>query len=216
MIVHAGFCGLAAVLCGCAADRPADVPAAADDQVDGANRLVYTAPSSGQVWITDVGSNSVIYAGQVRGGQEVAVDPDNNRVTVGGNIVATHDISRADHRIFFEPGMTLQLGANNSDLASRNIARPANVPTDARLTGEGAQRMMYTAEGDGTIWVVDVPNNIVIYSGRVARGDQVVVDPDANNLTVNGSKVSDQKLLPDVSRRIFFMASNGPISTPPM
>ncbi len=196
-----GFIVVAAALYGCAADRPGDVPAGANMQNEGNQRLVYTAPSSGQVWVTDVGSNSVVYAGPVHSGDEVAVDPDNNRVTIAGQVVATHDVGHENHRIFFAPGMSSQTA---TDTAGRDIQRPADVPAAASLAGEGANRVSYTAERAGTVWVVDVDHNSVIYRGRVNRTDELVIDPDHNNLTVNGNKVNDQNLN-NSERRIFFL-----------
>ncbi len=205
IVTRVGFCGLGLALVGCAADRPADVPAGAESEVEGGQRLVYSAPSNGRIWVSDVGSNSVIYAGSVHQGDEVAVDPDNNRVTIGGQIVTTHDIGHVDHRVFFEAGMT-ELSGGAPDLGSRNVDRPPDVPASALLKGEGAQRVQYTSDAPGTIWVVDSAHNNVIYSSRVAQGDVIVVDPDKNNLTINGNKVYDQQL-GNMSRRIFFMAS---------
>jgi len=201
-----GFSALALALCGCAADRPGDVPAGADSQIEGSQRLVYTAPSSGQIWVTDVDSNSVVYAGRVFRGDEIAVDPDNNRVTKAGQVVATHDIGHSSHKIYFEPGLSQQAG---TDLAGANAQRPAAVPTAATLAGEGASRVAYTASGDGTVWVVDVQQNSVIYTGRVIHGDEVVIDPDHSNLTINGTK-SDAQILNNSDRCIYFMPAVDP------
>jgi hypothetical protein len=62
------------------------------------------------------------------------------------------------------------------------------------LKGAGTNRLEYVAPSDGTMWVTDNGSNTTIYSGRVVRGDDIVVDPDTNKLTVNGGKVFGQDL----------------------
>jgi hypothetical protein len=199
-----GLCGLA--LCGCAADRPGDVPAGADAQIEGTQRLVYTAPSNGQIWVTDVDSATVVYAGRVGQGDEVSVDPDNDRVTKAGQVVVTHDVGHENHKIYFEPGIPVQ---GVTDPAGTNVQRPAAIPSTANLTGEGANRVSYTAAGPGTIWIVDVQQNAVLYTGRVLMGDEVVIDPDHGNLTINGKK-SDAQILNNSDRSIYFMPATDP------
>jgi hypothetical protein len=202
-----GSAGLALALCGCAADRPIDVPAGAEIQTEGPQRLVYTAPSGGEIWVTDVAGSAIVYSGAVRRGDEVVVDPDNNRVTVAGQVVTTHDVGHDDHRIRFAPGMADQAAAV---APGHDVQRPGDVPAAAALTGEGVNRVAYTASTAGTVWVVD-DHNTVIYTGRVNRNDRLIIDPDHNNLTINDKPVDNQTLT-DSDRCIYFLSSESALS----
>jgi hypothetical protein len=193
--------GMSVYLFGCAADRPADVPASAGIQAAGDSSLTFTPPADGEIWVSDVGSNNIVYSGHVRQGDSVMVDPDKNQVTVNGLVAVNHDISHSSHKIYFESGHGFN---HDSNVASNNAPRPGDVPSAANIRAEGNQRVTYTADSGGTVWVTDADHNTVLYSGRVNRGDTVVVDPTQNALTLNGSKVFDRDI-PHDNLRIFFL-----------
>jgi hypothetical protein len=87
--------------------------------------------------------------------------------------------------------------------------RRTEIPTNATLATSGNSKLSYAAPTDGTIWVYDVNKDAILYSGPVARGDAVVVDPDLNLITVGGHTVAE-KTLPAGGgmTRVFFQPVN--------
>ena len=57
-----------------------------------------------------------------------------------------------------------------------------DVPPAAMLKAEGDQRIVYTADAAGVIWVSNTGTNDILYSGAVSRGDRLVLDPEATML----------------------------------
>ena len=78
------------------------------------------------------------------------------------------------------------------------------IPSDALLGSEGERRLTYTTNGPGTIFVQDVTDNSLVYSGEVSGPRQVTVDPEENQITVDGTLVQDKKLTKGHTHRIMF------------
>src|SRR5918993_219371 len=63
-------------------------------------------------------------------------------------------------------------------------------PRDAVRVEEGVGRTLrYEADRDGRVYVYDEDDDRVVYSGNVYRGEDFVVDPDADVLSVNGKRL---------------------------
>src|SRR5688572_33380020 len=75
-------------------------------------------------------------------------------------------------------GICLVGGCASSD-------RPKEVPQAAIYKAGGGDRIIYVADQDGTLYVTEDQSKSVIYSGRVTRGDRVVLDPETDRLSVN-------------------------------
>jgi len=56
----------------------------------------------------------------------------------------------------------------------------------------GTGREVYTAQDDGMVYVYDKATDHLLWSGQVLRGQTVVVDPQTNQITLNGTIVSNQ------------------------
>jgi hypothetical protein len=63
--------------------------------------------------------------------------------------------------------------------------RPRNVPASAQLSAEGTDRVAFTADRHGTVWVADQSNQKVLYSADLRPGDRVDVDADHNHVLLN-------------------------------
>lgn len=72
--------------------------------------------------------------------------------------------------------------------------QPKGMPEAARFKKAGKYKIAYVAEQDGTAYVVDEWDNTLKYSGPVRKGDRIVVDPDADKITVNDAAVSTGKV----------------------
>jgi hypothetical protein len=202
LLCAAGLTGL--LMAGCAAvNRPPDVPSTAMNKAEGDQRLVYTAADPGTVWVTE-GATDIVYSAPVAAGDRVVVDPDANKILVNGQVVLDKDVVHVDHKVFFLPGAAPPPPTPNAVAASdRPVNRPDGVPMTALVAGEGKNRVEYTAQRDGFIWITDADQHLVVYSAPVNRGDMVMVDPSRNLLTINGQSVYDRPLAAD-NYRIFF------------
>jgi hypothetical protein len=79
-----------------------------------------------------------------------------------------------------------------------------NIPTTATLATSGNQNLSYTAPFDGTVWVYDVPDDRLDYSGPLMANQAIVVNPQTNQIIVDGRVVSDKKLNQMAEHRIYY------------
>jgi hypothetical protein len=86
--------------------------------------------------------------------------------------------------------------------------RMSDIPANATIASSGDDRLSYTASTDGTIWVYDVTNDRIDYSGPIAMNESVSVDPHNNTAMVNGRVVTD-KLKDGAKHRIYFVPNAG-------
>lgn len=78
------------------------------------------------------------------------------------------------------------------------------VPSTALLGSEGEGRLTYTTDGPGTIYIFDHTANKLLYTAQAPGKRQVVVDPESNQITVDGVLVQDKSLRAGNNRKIFF------------
>ncbi len=190
-------------LTGCAADRPRDVPPTASLKAQGDERVVYNSSQDGTIWVTEPGSNQIVWSGEVKRGDRVVLDPDTGKLIVNDRVVADKGVARHDHKVFFLEGPPVP---SPNVVHDSTIARPAQVPAQAMVSGEGKDRVEFTPTTDGAVWVVDTDNNTVIYAGHVMRGETMVIDPKApkdQEMTVGGRSAM-AGVLPNDNRRVFF------------
>src|SRR4051812_571521 len=97
-------------------------------------------------------------------------------------VTAAPDSVRPERKLvmFRFPLTTLSITAATFSLAvvAGCSDRPRNVPAAAQLTVEGKDRVAYTAEREGTIWVSDEGNHKVLYSTEVHAGDRLELNAD--------------------------------------
>lgn len=68
----------------------------------------------------------------------------------------------------------------------------AVVPATARLQVSSSGQKVYAAPAEGTMYVYDQPADRLIWSGQVKPGQVVGVDPARNEVTLNGTPVSNK------------------------
>jgi hypothetical protein len=90
--------------------------------------------------------------------------------------------------------------------------RMSNIPSDAQMVSSGNSSISYTAASDGRIWVYDVAKDRIVYGGAVGMNQTVLVDPVANQITVNGQDVHDKDLANGTQYRVFFLPGNTGLS----
>lgn len=80
----------------------------------------------------------------------------------------------------------------------------SNIPASATIASSGNDHLSYTAPSYGRIWVYDVTNDRIDYSGPLSMNEAVAVDPKTNTVTINGRIVSDT-LQQGAQHRIYFV-----------
>ncbi len=69
---------------------------------EGKGRISYRARRDGRVYVYDRKLDKVVYRGQLDEGEEIAVDPDKNRVQIEGQTVKDKIMKKKnEHRIYF-------------------------------------------------------------------------------------------------------------------
>src|SRR5687768_18541759 len=72
--------------------------------------------------------------------------------------------------------------------------RSGKVPQAAVPVGRAqAQPLTWQADRTGTLYVVDAPDDTVIYHGTIRTGQMLVVDPQVKRVSIDGRIVSEGK-----------------------
>jgi hypothetical protein len=82
----------------------------------------------------------------------------------------------------------------------------SNIPSNATIASSGNDQLTYTAASYGRIWVYDVTNDRIDYSGPLRANEAVTVDPKTNTVTINGRVVSDT-LVQGAQHRVYFVSA---------
>jgi hypothetical protein len=82
----------------------------------------------------------------------------------------------------------------------------SNIPPNATIASSGNDQLTYTAPTYGRIWVYDVTNDRIDYSGPLRANEAVTVDPKNNTVTINGRIVSDT-LVQGAQHRVYFVSA---------
>lgn len=86
------------------------------------------------------------------------------------------------------------------------VERHPVIPAHALMAAEGDERLAYNPSEDGTVYVYDVTDEKLVYSGDVKQDQIVVVDPGDNRVSVDERTVSEQDMDAGNVHRIFFAA----------
>jgi hypothetical protein len=82
--------------------------------------------------------------------------------------------------------------------------RQNNIPGGATMTSSGNSNLTYTAQNDGTVWVYDVNDDRIDYSGQIMANQSLVLNATNNQILVDGRVVSDKTLNQNAQHRIYF------------
>jgi hypothetical protein len=85
--------------------------------------------------------------------------------------------------------------------------RVNNIPAGATLSASGNNQLTYTASMDGTVWVYDVSNDRIDYSGALLANQSIAVNPDTRQITLDARVVSDKTMVQGAQHRIYFLAN---------
>ena len=87
--IAAGAVVSAALLAGCAPERPESVPADARSvaKQSGNNAINFTAPEDGTAYVYDRSAHKMVYSGRLKRGETLELDPRRNGVRIEGRPV---------------------------------------------------------------------------------------------------------------------------------
>jgi hypothetical protein len=80
------------------------------------------------------------------------------------------------------------------------------IPPNATPVSSGNGQVTYTATTPGTVWVYDAGSDRIVYSGPLGMNQVISIDPQANQVTIDGRIVFDKGLHSNL-HKIFFLAS---------
>ena len=80
------------------------IPADAQLENSGTGKVSFTAAGAGDVYVLDATSNTKVFQGHVNNGDQSVVEPDQDRIVVGGNNADHNPALNPNHRyeIFFK------------------------------------------------------------------------------------------------------------------
>jgi hypothetical protein len=97
--------------------------------------------------------------------------------------------------------------------------RPRRLPRDADLVREGVERVRWTADLNGEVYVYDVQAERIDYTGSIRRNQEIVVEPGSDRVLIDGRVVQQANLNRNNQHQIFFarerIADNNRGETPP-
>ena len=143
---------------GCSSEPTAEqVPVNAQLLVQGDQELTYTAQRNGEIFVYDSSDKKLLYSGKIDKGQTIAIDPDEDRITVDNQLVLEKDINAGNrHRIYFkeDPKSSLE----NARVIERSTevreVRPAGervIVTDGDTVREESRTVKTDPDGDVTV-----------------------------------------------------------------
>ena len=135
---------------GCASDEhPKDIPLNAQEIGVGREKVSYTAPHDGTVFVRDDTAKKVIYSGKVDKGQMVNVDAKHNEVLIDNQTATKQDMVN-DHKysIYFE----------RSDRDKEGTARTSSGTMDSTMADPNAPRTTVITPGA----TVQTPGNTTV------------------------------------------------------
>jgi hypothetical protein len=81
-----------------------------------------------------------------------------------------------------------------------------NIPSNATVAASGDSHLTYTPTTDGTVWVYDVNDDRIDYSGSLMANQSLVINPDTKQILIDARVVSDKTMSAGDQHRIYFIA----------
>ena len=94
-------------------------------------------------------------------------------------------------------GIGLLAGCTNND-------RPNEVPARADTVATGTAGVSTTADKAGTLYIYDETAHKMVYTGKVEKGDRVMVDAKHNKVLFNDKTAVERDLIDDHHYKIYF------------
>jgi hypothetical protein len=108
---------------------------------------------------------------------------------------------------------TLNLGggcaSDNQNEHRADPDQPNRIPESADMVAEGHEKVKWTADMDGTVWIFDKDKNNIRYTGPVRRGDEIILQPDRDKIYIGGHNVHQGNLEKHSWHKIYFVPEGG-------
>jgi hypothetical protein len=173
-------------------DRPNRIPRWSDLVREGTGKLKWTADLDGRFYVYDAGADRIDYEGPVRRGQEIVVQPDDDKVYVAERVVYNENLRRdARHQLYFARERN---DGNDGDRADRDDrgGRPSQqdeIPRGASRLVRGSENIQVKSmPRDGTAYLYDENDKKLIYTVDVRRNTSIQVIRSDRWVYVNGKR----------------------------
>jgi hypothetical protein len=187
---------------GCGTSKPEDpnrgvssvsIPDDARTVDEGIGTLKYTAREDGRIFVMDMIDRAAIFDYHLNKGQDFELVPDRNRANVEGKRIYDKDLKRQHaHRLYFL-----------SD-DRRHRGQSSGLPPNSKMVGSGKGDVSYRAAGDGRAYVYDPDDQRVIVHTHLRDGQNLVVQPAQNRITVDSRQITGTDMSPKNEIRIYF------------
>jgi hypothetical protein len=192
---------------GCASsdEHPNDIPLNAQAIGTGREKVAYTAPKDGMVYVRDMTDKKNIYVGKMDKGQMIAVDAKQNQVMIDSQVVSKSDLVN-DHKytIYFSPSDKETTGAARQSSEMMQGSTPApqttvvtpgatvTTPNSATVTTPGAAG----TAGAGGAAVSGSAGGVSGSAGGTTGGQTTVTTPGSTGQTTvttpNGTVIKEK------------------------
>jgi hypothetical protein len=200
--------------------RPNRIPRGADLVYEGQDRLRWDVDQDGTVYVYSIGENRIPWTGPVRRGQQIVVTPKEDSIYVDGRVVYRGNLERnSPHQIYItrpggwggggRPGGGWGGGGYPGGGGRPDTDRPSSIPREARFMHETKGNLYWNAPEDGTVWVYSVDDNRIPFTGRMRRGQEVLVNPGDDRITLAGQRVYQGNLVREGQHQIWFDRAGG-------
>ncbi|HZN69598.1 MAG TPA: hypothetical protein VFB66_30260 [Tepidisphaeraceae bacterium] len=82
--------------------------------------------------------------------------------------------------------------------------RHEDIPKSAPMVAKGQTDVTWAAPSEGDVYVYDQSEGKMLYSGRVERGDNLVVDARKDRIRLDGRTVMDKQIRDNNEIEVFF------------
>jgi hypothetical protein len=95
--------------------------------------------------------------------------------------------------------------SDNQNDHRQDVDQPYRIPQGADMVAEGNEKVKWTADMDGTVFVFDRDKNNIRYTGPIRRGDDVIIQPDRDKIYVGDRNVYQGNLEKHSWHKIYFV-----------
>ncbi len=173
-------------------NTPHGVPHYAQVVKEGKGKLKWTADADGTFYVYDVDKEFIRFDGPVRRGDEIVVQPNDDKIYVAQRVVFNDNLRKdGKHQIWF-------IGERNRN--DRDRDRDAD--RDKGQLPRGADRVVSgrgnlsidSAHRAGTVYVYDEDDRRVVYSTRIDRGNSFQIFPGKDYVNLNSKRADNVRL----------------------
>lgn len=175
---------------------------------EGTGRLTWNADQNGDVYVYNARENRLVFNGPIRRGDQIVVEPGNDRILMNDRVVYQHNLEKDDrHQIAFErtynnyppgPGRGRGNGAGNYSWYR-----------DGVVITEGDDRLGWNCDQSGQVYVYDYGEDKLVWNGPIQRGQRIEVIPGQDRITIDGRNVYNQNLRKNARHQIVLVRLPG-------